>query len=79
MVIPTFLGMNVLVVLSFMLWLHMGIALALAQVIGHRAGHPRSSAAGRLHQEEATAWLAGCQRLGLDEQPPFERRRANRV
>ena len=32
MVIPTFLGMNVLVVLAFMLWLHLGIALALAQV-----------------------------------------------
>ena len=31
-VIPTFLGMNVLVVLAFMLWLHLGIALALAQV-----------------------------------------------
>ena len=31
-VIPTFLGMNVLVVLAFMLWLHMGIELALAQV-----------------------------------------------
>ena len=30
--VPTFLGMNVLVVLAFMLWLHMGIALALAQV-----------------------------------------------
>ena len=31
-VIPTFLGMNVLVVLAFMLWFHLGIALALAQV-----------------------------------------------
>ncbi|MCY4582407.1 MAG: hypothetical protein OXE50_06360 [Chloroflexi bacterium] len=31
-VVPAFLGMNVLVVLPFMLWLHLGIALELAKI-----------------------------------------------